>query len=118
MNGPTSGFDQVFIRKESPKHEALPSLERLFQEAGQASLDLVVITSESSPDKIKARAKRRHDYKAALRTFQLLVKALQGGYRFQGDDAAAKIDAVARATQVLEKEAQTLDQILAVNSSI
>lgn len=118
MNGPTSGFDPVFIRKEGPRPEALPSLELLFQEAEKASLDLLVITSENSPDKIKARAKRRHDYKAALRTLQLLLKALQGGYRFQGDDAAAKIDAIARAYQVLEKETPTFEQILAAHSSI
>ncbi len=116
MNGPTSGFDAVFIRKEGPRPETLPSLESLFQEATTASLDLLVIAAETAPEKIKARAKRRHDYKAALRTLQLLLKALQGGYRFQGDDAAAKIDAVARACQVLEKESQILEQVLAPHS--
>ena len=118
MLGSTSGLDALFIRDDSPRPESLPALESLFQEAARASLNLVVIAAEKTPDKIKARSKRRHDVKAALRTLQLLLKALQGGYRFEGDDAAAKIDAVARAYQVLEKESQTLDQILASDSSL
>lgn len=117
MNDPTTGLDPLFIRKESPRPESLPALESLFQEATKASLDLVVIAADKAPDKVKARAKRRHDLKASLRTLQLLLKALQGGYRFQGDDAAAKIDAVARAYQVLEKECQTVDKILVIDGN-
>jgi sugar phosphate isomerase/epimerase len=112
MNGPTPALDPVFFRRESPRPESLPALEHLFEEAAKASLDLVVVAADRSQDKVKARAKRRHDLKAALRTFQLLLKALQGGYRFDGDDAAAKIEAVSRAYQVLEKECLTLDKIL------
>jgi hypothetical protein len=118
MNGSTSGLDGLFIRDTSPRPASLPALEALFQQAAHAALDLVVIASEKTPDQIKTRSKRRHDMKAALRTLHLLLKALQGGYRFEGDDAAAKIDAVARAYQVLEKECRTLDQILTPDSSL
>lgn len=118
MNGPSPGLDPVFIRKDSPRPDSLPALESLFREAAEASLDVVVIAADKTPDKVKTRSKRRHDLKAALRTLQLMLKALQGGYQFQGSDAAAKIDAIARAYQVLEKECQALDQILVADGGL
>lgn len=113
MTGSHSETDLKILRKKSPLPEELPSLESLFHEADAAQWDLVVVTEPQTPEKAKARSKRRHDFKAASRTIQLLVKALHSGYRFDDAEAQAKIDAIARAATVLEKETHALDRILA-----
>lgn len=60
----------------------------------------------------RALAKRRHDVKAALRTLGFTVKALETGYKFDDAAAKAKVDAIAKAVQVLEREGQLLTQVL------
>lgn len=60
----------------------------------------------------RALAKRRHDVKAALRTMGFTLKALQDGYKFDDDKAKAKIDAIAKALAVLEKEGDLLARLM------
>ena len=91
---------------------ALPSLPGAFAEAARAGLRLTAVTHPASPEAARLLAKRRHDLKAALRTLGFTVKALEGGYTFQDDKAAAKVDAIAKAVQVLEREAEVLGRIL------
>ena len=102
----------VIVRQGTAAAANLPSVELLWNEADKAQMCVSILVGSKSPEATRARSKRRHDLKAALRTMQLLVKALQGGYRFDDDQATAKIEAVSRASLVLEKEVQTLDRIL------
>ena len=96
-----------------PAPPALPSLAAAFAEAGSAGLALSAVTHPATAEAQRQLAKRRHDLKAALRTLGFTVKALEGGYTFQDDKAAAKIDAIAKAVQVLEREAEVLGRVLA-----
>ena len=112
MTSLSQDSDIVIIRQGTATAGNLPSVQVLWSEAAKAQMSVAVVAGSKSPEAIRVRSKRRHDLKAGLRTIQLLVKALQGGYRFDDDQATAKIEAVSRASLVLEKEFQTLDHIL------
>lgn len=90
----------------------LPSLAPLLDEARRADLDAMLVLSVCDDETNRALAKRRHDVKAALRTLGFSLKALETGYKFDDDKAAAKIDAIAKAVQVLEREAAFALQVL------
>ncbi len=88
------------------------AIQEVFAKARASAFDATVIMAPSGPDERRALSKRRHDLKAALRTLGFTVKALESGYTFQDDKAAAKIDAISKAVAVLEKEADILANIL------
>lgn len=90
----------------------LPSLGTLLDEARRARLDVVVAVTSHDDETSRALAKRRHDVKAALRTLAFSLKALESGYRFDDEKATAKIDAIAKAVQVLERESELALAIL------
>ncbi len=90
----------------------LPSLGPLLDEARRAGLDALLVVSPRTEEASRALAKRRHDVKAALRTLGFSLKALETGYRFDDDKAAAKIDAIAKAILVLERESELALQVL------
>lgn len=93
-----------------PKLSVLPSL---FREAREAGLKAACITMPAAnADEERQLAKRRHDYKAALRTLGLAIKALENGYNFQDDKAEAKVEAMAKALKILEQEAGLLLRLL------
>lgn len=73
---------------------------------------LVILPADA--DGQKALAKRRHDIQAALRTLGFTVKALETGYRFDDDKAKAKVDAIAKAVAVLEREGELLLKVLTI----
>jgi len=90
----------------------LPALPALFKQARQANLRVLAVACSTDAGPLRAAAKRRHDLTAALRTLGFTVKALQTGYTFQDDIAAAKIEAIAKAVQILEREAIFLSRLL------
>lgn len=106
--------ESVRVLHESvPLPPEVPAAAEVYRQAREAGLQAVVVLSPSAPEARKVMAKRRHDIKAALRTLGFTLKALETGYRFQDDKAAAKIDAIAKAIQVLDKEGDLLARILA-----
>ena len=89
----------------------LPALAALLAEAKTDGVAAALVTWDGSPEAAKIMAKKRHDLKAALRTLGFAVKALEGGYHFDDDSAAAKIDAIAKATQLLTAEGELLERL-------
>ncbi len=55
----------------------------------------------------QSMAKRRHDVQGALRTLTMATEALADGYKFDDESGPAKIAAMAKAVQVLERELPT-----------
>ncbi len=94
---------------------ALAGLESLFANARAQGTRLAVVAVPASPEALRTLAKRRHDLKAALRTLGFTVKALESGYTFRDDKAAAKTAAIAKAVAVLAAEGDVLARILAVD---
>jgi len=90
----------------------LPALPALFNQARMGNLRVLAVACSADAGPLRAVAKRRHDLSAALRTLGFTVKALQTGYTFQDDIAAAKIEAIAKAVQILEREAVFLSRLL------
>jgi hypothetical protein len=90
----------------------LPSLSRVLEEARRSALGVVVVVSPRTEAAQRALAKRRHDVKAAFRTLGFSQKALETGYKFDDDKALAKIDAIAKAVQVLERESELVLAVL------
>ena len=111
MSGPGEA-DLTVHHEKDPVPQNLSALTGLYAEAQAAGLTLAAVTYPATSEARKVLAKRRHDIKAALRTLGFTVKALEGGYAFQDDKAAAKIEAIAKAVAVLEREGQTLVSIL------
>lgn len=65
----------------------------------------------SLPNPVRTEiSKKMHDINAALRTMQFCTEALQNGYKFDDDMAAAKVDAMARASATLKQETEILLQ--------
>jgi len=93
----------------------LPALPALFAEARTAGLGITLAVWAATPACKRVLAKRRHDIKAALRTLGFALNALEGGYRFDDEAARAKLDAIGKALQVLEKESGTLLNLLAAD---
>ena len=98
--------------EKDPVPPSLTALTALFGEARTAGLTVTLVSHVTSSEEDKALAKRRHDVKAALRTLGFTVKALESGYHFQDDKAAAKIDAIAKAVAILEREGHLLVELL------
>lgn len=97
-------------RPGSQPQPALPAAADLFREAKAAGYAAaIVLTSNESA---RVTAKRQHDIKAALRTLGFASKALESGYKFQDEMAAAKIEAIAKAVALLEREGDLLLQVL------
>lgn len=90
----------------------LPSLPQVFAEARARQMAIGVVRHIVTSDSRRILAKRRHDVKAALRTFSFSLKAIQSGYKFDDDKAQAKIDAIAKALAILEKESDLLCGVL------
>ena len=104
--------DLTIIKHNTPSAPLPPStLHQLFEAAAKARLSAAVVLQPTDEAASRQMAKRRHDLKASLRTLQLAVKALQGGYTFQDDQAGAKIAAIDRAVQVLEREGGILAEL-------
>jgi hypothetical protein len=80
--------------------------------AALTDVTATVVAFPATDESRKVLAKRRHDVKAALRTWGFTVKALESGYRFDDAMAKAKIDAIAKALAVLERESALLSVIL------
>jgi hypothetical protein len=99
-------------REGEPPPADLPSLPQLFAEARVRNLGLTLVSHPLGLDTRKVLAKRRHDVKAALRTFSFTLKAIESGYKFDDDKAQAKIDAIAKALAVLQKECDILCGVL------
>lgn len=70
------------------------------------------ISIKSDDEGLRAVAKRAHDVTAGLRTLRFAVDSLKEGYRFDDNMAAAKIKAMEKAIEHLERETQLLSHIL------
>ncbi len=97
----TAGDDKNFVLTDT------------FVKAAANGKIMTVALSDSSPDMHKALAKRRHDIKAAIRTLGFMLTAVKTGYTFSDDKAAAKIDAIEKAVNCLNRESDILVQVLA-----
>lgn len=51
-----------------------------------------------------ARSKRRHDLLGAIRTLKYTLEGLRKGYRYDDANAEAKIEALAKAIGIIERE--------------
>lgn len=102
------------IREEGALPRALAKAGPLFAEALAAGLELTLVVSKADDVTRRSSVKRRHDVKGALRTLEYAVDALRRGESLApspgapGGAAASKIDAVARAVAVLQKECPAL----------
>ena len=90
----------------------LPSLPKVFAEARAHNSAVLLLRHTGTSDSRRILAKRRHDVKAALRTFSFSLKAIQSGYKFDDDKAQAKIEAIAKALIILQKESDLLCGVL------
>lgn len=70
------------------------------------------IAIKSDDEALRIVAKRSHDVTAGLRTLRFAIDSLKEGYRFDDNMAAAKIKAMEKAIEHLERETQLLSQIL------
>ncbi len=93
----------VATAAEAPEALAAPA-KALFDAAHAQGADLALVIVPDAANQRRALTKRRHDLKAAGRTLGLAIQALESGYRFDDDKARAKIDAIAKAVQVLTRE--------------
>lgn len=106
--------DFTILRPGDPCPPTLPAVSKLFQQAKSTNLVPVVLLYGADAPTARSLAKRRHDVKAALRTLGFTVNALTSGYTFQDELAAAKIDAITRAVQLLERESSLLGALFAI----
>ncbi len=107
---PQAGFA---IYRESDA-AALPSplaaAKPLFAAALAAGLEVTLVVAGTDDATKRSNVKRRHDVKGALRTLEYAVDALRRGESLAPTPGApvgpgaSKIDAVARAVAVLQKE--------------
>jgi hypothetical protein len=100
------------VTEKTKDSETLSNTAALFAAAREAGLKAVLVTSPADEASQKQLVKRRHDLKGAVRTMSFTVKALESGYRFDDDKAQAKIEAIAKAAQVLEREALLMAGVL------
>lgn len=98
----------TILRPGDPCPPTLPAVAQLFQQAKSTNLVPVILLYGADTATARSLAKRRHDVKAALRTLGFTVNALTSGYTFQDDLAAAKIEAITRAVQLLDRESSLL----------
>lgn len=91
--------------------EALRAAAPAFAAAATSGLSLKLVTAPRDEAGQRARAKRRHDLKGAVRTLGYAVQSIQAGYKFDDERAAQKIAAIAKAVQVLEREAELLAKL-------
>jgi len=100
INAKTAGNDKNFV------------LNDVFEKALANNKIMTIAVSDSSPEMHKALAKRRHDIKAAIRTLGFMLSAVKSGYTFSDDKAAAKIEAIEKAVNCLNRESDVLIQVL------
>ena len=106
--------DFTILRPGDPCPPALPAVSQLFLQAKSTNLVPVVLLYGADNPTARALAKRRHDVKAALRTLGFTVNALTSGYTFQDELAAAKIDAITRAVELLQRESDLIGTLFAI----
>ena len=70
------------------------------------------IAVKSDDEALRLVAKRAHDVTGGLRTLRFAVDSLKDGYRFDDNMAAAKIKAMEKAIENLERETALLSAIL------
>ena len=110
--GKTAIVEPIVVKKRGHWPDSIPALQQLFEQATADGLSASVLLRPDGENATKAAIKRRHDIRSALRTLDLCVKALTSGYRFEDAQATAKIEAVSRAIQCLEREFSLLSALL------
>lgn len=103
---------QIIVRQPQDAPQEMPSVASVFAEAKALGFRSTLVLHEGSPENAQILARRQHDVRASLRTLDLSVKALTSGYRFADEQAQAKIAAMHRAVQCLEREVALLSAIL------
>lgn len=91
---------------------SLPALQAAFAEARGQQLALSALLIGTDTKTADAIAKRRHDAMTAVRSLTMAVRAIGDGYRFEDEAAVAKIAAMERAVQLLEREVKFWRQLL------
>ncbi|MEN9835164.1 MAG: hypothetical protein RL011_1357 [Pseudomonadota bacterium] len=105
---------QTIVRHPREAPEGMRSVNSVFVEAKAQGLRATLILHDDSLEGSQILARRHHDLRAALRTLDLSVKALTSGYRFEDGQAQAKIAAMQRAVQCLQREISLVSDILQV----
>ena len=103
----------VIISAKNSDDESNFVLTDAFKKAAANAKIMTVALSEDTPEVHKSLAKRRHDIKAAIRTLGFMVAAIKTGYTFSDEKAAAKIEAIEKAVNCLNRESEILVQMLA-----
>lgn len=67
---------------------------------------------KSDDEALRGVAKRAHDVTSGLRTLRFAIDSIKEGYRFDDNMAAAKIKAMEKAIENLERETVLLSHIL------
>lgn len=115
MDQATPHTTPIIINAKTNSEDSSFVLTDAFKKAAANGKLITVALSENTPETQKSLAKRRHDVKAAMRTLGFMTTALKGGYMFNDDKAAAKIDAIEKAVTCLTRESDILLQILATD---
>ena len=102
----------IVIRQAAKSPPDLPSLAKVFDEAKVSGWRLTVVLRSDNEPANALLLRRRHDLMAAVRTLDLSVKALTSGYRFDDAQSEAKIAAMQRAVQCLEREIGGMSDLL------
>ena len=102
----------LLLRRENQAPIGLTSVGNLLAEARAAGLNATVVLYPDDHNATQALMRRSHDVRASLRTLDLSVKALTAGYRFDDGQAEAKIAAMMRAVQCLQREIDLLSEVL------
>lgn len=103
---------QVIVRQPHEAPAEMPSVASVFAEAKALGFRSTLVLHEDSPENAQILARRQHDVRASLRTLDLSVKALTAGYRFADEQAQAKIAAIHRAVQCLDREVTLFNAVL------
>ncbi|MBM4251270.1 MAG: hypothetical protein FJ146_04825 [Deltaproteobacteria bacterium] len=103
---------QIIVRQPEDAPRTMSSVASMFAEAKALGFRSTLVLHEDSPENGQILARRQHDVRASLRTLDLSVKALTSGYRFADELAQAKIAAIHRAVQCLEREVALLSAVL------
>lgn len=70
------------------------------------------IAIKADDEALRIVAKRAHDVTSGLRTLRFAIDSLKDGYRFDDNMAGAKIKAMEKAIEHLERETELLSSIL------
>lgn len=96
------------------KVKKIKGLKEFIEASQKGGVSMSLMTYPVGEATLDVLAKRRHDLKAALRTFEHSVIQLEAGYHFNDQSALEKIAAMRRALTVVQRDAGLLLRLLEI----